>query len=262
MPVTQETEIRLKVRELSNSMICTRTKGTQKGVTVNVKCLKRLIPNRMKQQKAPTKPHSAFADLKIGQRDVIFGMLKWRVLDIKDGKALLLSEEILWKEWYHSPFTRITWEQCELRRYLNDDFFHSFCPEEQKQIAEVYNDNLDNQWTKSVGGNVTKDKIFLLSIEEVVRFFGDSGLLKQRPRLECFINDEYSEARIAYFQGSKFWWWLRSPGAFGFSAATVNDRGAISTYGEYVYISFPYMSETISITDDRGGVRPALWLNL
>jgi hypothetical protein len=86
-------------------------------------------------------------------------------------------------------------------------------------------------------GNDTDDYIFLLSLEEVVRYFGDSGQLANGPsENRNAIDDQYNEARIAYDFGG--WWWLRSPGG--------GDIGVSGT----------------RVDDDYHGVRPALWINL
>ena len=64
----------------------------------------------------------------------------------------------------------------------------------------------------SRSGNATKDRIFLLSIEEVVKYFGDSGQFKNRPKDAYFIEDQYNSARIAEdADGIVFWWWRRPP---------------------------------------------------
>jgi hypothetical protein len=56
--------------------------------------------------------------------------------------------------------------------------------------------------------NDTDDYIFLLSLEEVVKYFGDSGqLLNGNPNYEHGISDEYNGARIAYtLNGSTSEW--------------------------------------------------------
>ena len=69
--------------------------------------------------------------------------------------------------------------------------------------------NDDNPWYGTRGGNTTTDKIFLLSLEEVVKFFGDSGDLKNRKGWYWengnfvlkdgqgyAINDQYNSTRI------------------------------------------------------------------
>ncbi|MCL1941737.1 MAG: DUF6273 domain-containing protein, partial [Synergistaceae bacterium] len=94
-------------------------------------------------------------------------------------------------------------------------------------------------------------RIFLLSLEEVARYFGDSGQLKKRPSSNTYyINDQYNSARIAKdASGNALWWWLRSPGNYSVLAASVHYDGLVFIIGDYVLL-------------DHGGVRPALWINL
>jgi hypothetical protein len=119
--------------------------------------------------------------------------------------------------------------------------------------------NEGNQWDGTPGGDDTDDYIFLLSIAEVVRYFGDSGQLDNRPThpytfdgYASFISDDFNEARATrYAEIGWVGWWLRSP-SFGTEytrPANVDDYGQLHLKGELP----PY---------DIGGVRPALWLNL
>jgi hypothetical protein len=117
-------------------------------------------------------------------------------------------------------------------------------------ILPTTNINVNNQWFGTDGGRDTTDKIFLLSIEEVVRCFGDSGQTKNKnPNSEWYISDTFNKERVAAYGGKAWWWWLRSPGYLGNCAAHVGTGGRLSVYGS-------------SVIRDVGGVRPALWLNL
>ena len=97
------------------------------------------------------------------------------------------------------------------------------------------------------------DRIFLLSLEEAVNYFGDSGQLRSRPSGAWGISDRYNNTRMALdLDGSAFWWWLRSPGDDPRHAADVNAVGGLALGGGGVFWSGGV----------GGGVRPALWLNL
>jgi hypothetical protein len=66
--------------------------------------------------------------------DVIeFGGYEWRVLDVQDGKALLLSEHVLEYRPFHDERVWITWEDCDLRTYLNSKFYDSFGADDHQQ---------------------------------------------------------------------------------------------------------------------------------
>jgi len=182
---------------------------------------------------------------------VSFGRHEWRVLDVSGGNALMLTEHVIEQRAYDQEAKSVTWEQCSLRKYLNNEFFSdAFGPAEQGRILPTHLENEDNQWFGITGGNDTTDRIFLLSLAEVVSFFGDSGQLRDRnPKSKYFINDQYRMARIAKLDGATSWWWLRSPGLFGSNAAQVYTGGSIHVCGHRVGNVY-------------GGVRPALVLQL
>ena len=181
---------------------------------------------------------------------ITFGQYDWRVLAVENGKALLLSKDITHAGMsYHKDYVDVTWEKCTLRKWLNEDFYRSFGRQEQSRIALTTNVNENNQWYGTAGGNDTQDNIFLLSISEVVKYFGDSGQLKNKN--PNWIDDQYNSARIAAYNGSPTWWWLRSPGLRSGCAARVSPDGDVDLFGYFVYFS-----------SGGGGVRPALWLNL
>jgi hypothetical protein len=137
--------------------------------------------------------------------------------------------------------------RCELCQYLNNDFLNSF-GSEKNRIVQVTNANSENPWYGIAGGSSTADKVFLLSIEEVVEYFGDSGQLRERPRGKYWIGDQYKKNRVAEYDNTPSWWWLRSPGYLSDRAAFVNNDG-------YVFYHGYLISSTV-------GVRPALWINL
>ncbi|MCL2064967.1 MAG: DUF6273 domain-containing protein [Candidatus Cloacimonetes bacterium] len=180
-----------------------------------------------------------------------FGAYPWRILDIQAGRALVVSENILEYRYYHTSLTDITYADCSLRAYLNGEFYNSnaFSDADRARIVQVTNVNEDNQWFETYGGANTQDRIFLLSIAEVVKYFGDSGQLANRPSDALFIEDQFNSNRIATFNERASFLWLRSPGLITHSASRMSYAGDLIVSGDYV-------------DSDNGGVRPALWLNL
>ena len=127
---------------------------------------------------------------------------------------------------------------------------NKFSRPERDKIIQTHVINKDNQWYGIRGGNDTQDHIFLLSLEEVVGYFGDSGQLQNRTTSAYWIADQFSGGRIAYnMLGNNRWWWLRSPGNGGGHAANVVSDGSVDLIGCPVINHF-------------GGVRPALWLKM
>jgi hypothetical protein len=183
---------------------------------------------------------------------------------VRDDEALLLSEEMIEERLYNTDSKDVTWEMCTLREYLNGEFLQTFDLEEQSLIVEKTISNKDNLWYETSGGEDTNDKIFLLSLEEVDEYFGNSGDYKSKRRKSwnqevgayiedsdygVYISNKNDSDRVAKCSNGKFgWWWLRSPGTDGGRAASVYDDGSVYVRGNDV--------------DSDGGVRLTLWLNL
>ncbi len=193
---------------------------------------------------------SGLDDLSVGQENVQFGPYSWEVLDVQDGKALLITEDILEMIRFNEEYEAIVWADSSIRKYLNEDFYNeNFSDEEKSKIIEVTNSTPDNEWFGTEGGPDTQDKIFLLSIEEVVRYYGDSGQLENgNPDSSYSIEDEYGKARIAQFEDANERWWLRSPGIEPEFTAMVARCGMLEVGGYFA--------------EKREGLRPALWITL
>ena len=214
--------------------------------------------------------------IKIG--DIIeFGGYSWVVLDVRDEALLIITERVIKFMPYHNHYENwdenITWKKSDIRKWLNDDFYNSINESERTRIIETHVINDKSPWSFGRwdgeshgirGGNDTTDKIFLLSINEVVQYFGDSGALEKGtnenrrdvnmewPDYGAYfwgIHDQYSEIRIAQnFKGEDSIWWLRSPGNHIRRAALVCAGGYIDLYGVTAYVEY--------------GIRPALWLTI
>ena len=166
--------------------------------------------------------------MQIGDK-IRFGRYEWRVLDIQNDMALIITDEIIEQRAYHDAYKEITWADCALRKYLNGTFYETFDKVDQYKIVMVTNKNLNNQWYGTEGGADTLDLIFILSLEEVCKYFGDSRSLLQNPG----INQRFLKA--AYIFGTD---------------------GNIGIQGNNV------LKGNISDGKCTGGVRPALWLKL
>ena len=184
---------------------------------------------------------------------VSFGGYAWRVLSVQGNHALVITDRVISHRMYHHVWDSVTWESSEIRQWLNGSFFENFSSQDQARIAETIVVNSGNQWFGTSGGPNTRDRIFLLSIEEVLRYFGDSILPHYRPDGVWGFEDEFGKDRIALdLGGLAAWWWLRSPGLAPFNAAYVSSSGILYLCGQHVFRPGVVL----------GGVRPALWLSL
>ncbi len=196
--------------------------------------------------------------------------IQWTVLEKKEDKTLVISTDALMIRTYDSDFTNETWESCTLREYLNGKFYDSLDDETKSRIIPAAVENPDNPWFGTLGGHATEDKLFLLSIGEVLRYFGGTTPAeaeKNLPQFDfdgesyvparqgegSFYSDEHDADRKAEYKGTPVSWWLRSPGAHSGCAAFVYEDGGIGVLGldEYAVL-------------DAGGVavRPAMWITL
>ncbi len=177
--------------------------------------------------------------------------LMWRVLAVESGRALLITDKLIDCVRYHETDTKVTWETCSLRRWMNNEFINkAFSSSEQMLIVTV---TIPNQKSGIFGlkeGNSTSDKIFALSINEAKKYFHNDNDRMAAPtgyakKQGCWTRDNYSLPT-----GEKTgWWWLRSPGYRSYNAASVGNYGHIDQGGYYV-------------RSRKVVVRPAFWLNL
>ncbi|GAB4044337.1 DUF6273 domain-containing protein [Spirosoma jeollabukense] len=183
-----------------------------------------------------------------------FGPYRWQVLAIEDdSRALIITQDIVELRWYHTKFVDITWAGCAVRQYLNQELYHTFSQDEQARIIEVTNPNVDNPWFNTTGGQDTTDRLFLLSLEEVCQYFGDSSAkLRNKGEQAWSIDDENNRKRQANYGTDYHGWRLRSPGYYGRTGASINKNGHVYVRGNGVFGS----------PKDGGGIRPALWLRL
>ena len=197
--------------------------------------------------KAATAPTSLKNDM------VRFGGLNWNVLNRNGSDMLLLSENILELKEYNDVFESTTWFGSSIRNYLNNDFLRFFTMQERECILETHVHNSRNPWYGIEGGSDTVDKVFLLSIEEVVKYLGDSGKINPKSgNSKFFIDDSFNNNRSAkYKDGSPSRWLLRTPGSSPDFVATVTIEGKVSVTGDFVNRK---STELFKV-----GVRPAIW---
>ncbi|MBD2757403.1 DUF6273 domain-containing protein [Spirosoma validum] len=145
---------------------------------------------------------------------ITFGQYTWQVLAIEEGqRALIITQDIVDLRWYHHQFVNVTWANSTLRHYLNEELYPSFGPEEQAQIMQVTNRNANNPWFNTAGGPDTADHLFLLSLQEVCQYFGDSqAKLSTKGGQTWLIDDQNNGNRQARYGTDFHGWRLRSDG--------------------------------------------------
>lgn len=174
-----------------------------------------------------------------GKEDV-----EWLVLEVKDGKALVISKYALVYKPYNTNYTDVTWETCTLRKWLNNDFLNSAFSAEEKAMIPTVTVSADKNPDYSTNpGNATQDQVFLLSITEANKYFSSDSARRCKPTDYAVANG----TRESYIGNCR--WCLRSPGDYQSTAANVDYDGVVLVDGNRV--------------DSAGlAVRPALWIDL
>ncbi|WP_150266110.1 DUF6273 domain-containing protein [Paenibacillus tepidiphilus] len=190
----------------------------------------------------------------------------WRVLEQSDRGLLVLSEDILDCRRFHGQSaelkwrdsTEISWQDCDLRAWLNDEFYNTAFHEAEKSFIKttLCTDNGENCPD-------TEDKVFLLSaaeVQELSRLNGKewrraagTGYARIRKPDGCslYVYDKSDKDNYILRDGQETgcsWWWLRTQGNKPSRVSFVGTGCSIRSYGNNSINGY--------------GVRPALTLNL
>ena len=160
--------------------------------------------------------------------------IKWIVLDKEnDGTLLIISKYALDCKLYNTENVEVTWETCSLRAWLNNAFYNeAFSAVEKKRIKDSHVKADKNPKYSTDPGRDTRDKVFLLSLDEAERYFPNNEARQYKPTA-------YAVKQGAYVSNTYHtcWWWLRSPGNISHSATDVLADGSLHFRGMWVYSS-------------------------
>ena len=165
--------------------------------------------------------------------------IEWKILDIKDDKAFVVSKYAIAYMYYDNSWKEAkTWENCDLREWLNYSFINVAFNEQEKGIiveTMVPADKNDKYGTS--GGNSTQDKIFILSLTEMNKYF------------DSYEYDFTDSLRAEKGVGVSVDLCLRTPGYNQEYVVTIDsDSGVLREGGELIcYFKF---------------IRPAMWIDL
>lgn len=150
--------------------------------------------------------------------------IKWIVADKSaiDGYVILVSYYGLDVQQYHNEDVDITWENCSLRKWLNEDFYNTaFSDEEKAIISPISLENPANKSSGIEGGNPTVDTVWMF------------GEYDARNYMELMSKDNGQVPTTDYVQslGEKEidCFWLRTPGSAANKASVAWDD---SNFGE------------------------------
>lgn len=171
--------------------------------------------------------------------------IEWLVLDEQDGKVLVISKYILFAERFISyhQYDQNKWEKWDnsnVRKGLNVEFYdNAFSEEEKAMICDTKVSPGKNPYYGIDPGTPTKDKIFLLSVEEIEKYLPtEKGRLSSKTK---FVETNQTE-------GFTYMWCTRTPGESNTTVTTVDNDGSFFYEGIY--------------TLNYIGIRPAMWVEL
>ena len=218
--------------------------------------------------------HIVFGEYEIDGADNGKEGIKWVILDKdeENNRALVMSKYVIEASVYHNKTGDVTWETSYIRKWLNSDFYNNaFNNYEQDLIEEIIVQTKDeiheNYMTK--GGNVTKDKVFLLSTDEIEKYlFQNKNLLCASVTMDInkealYSNSGYdrylfssNERYIEKYDDRLFYadYLTRSPGVFQDEVKVVQPYYYDSFYSSFARPGF--------FSDSYIGIRPAMWVKL
>ena len=212
--------------------------------------------------------------------------LEWTVLDVVN-KALLFNDYcIAWKPFFDKGIKpenmANAWRDSSIRKYLNTEFYDTcFSADEKRLIMNISNSNKENPYwmnaqfkssRKPAGdGDETDDKVFLLSLEDVLAYGldGDTGDVKKYSDYDEQLMREVGDDFNKYCLHGDYSWFLRTPGYEYYSddecrlmqiACYKSSLDVVDSNGRIIEHYPGKMSTQGSAGVSKNGIRPALWV--
>lgn len=229
------------------------------------------------QQEQPVEPGADNGKLISKAGDVAsYGMynaqpVEWLCLAVEGNKALLTTRNCIRLDVFHDTDggDGVAWADCNIRAWLNGEFYDGFTQDEQAFILDTVlasNENMGyNDFPEdNVDWYETTDKVFLLSADEMNRYFTDeeariailslseNALAETYDRYLSLYNyvdeDGTIKSDMYALSGQPVSYWLRSNGR-GRMVQTISADGSFDDYGS-------------NQDGDFKGVRPAMWVSI
>ena len=180
--------------------------------------------------------------------------------DSCSGTWLLMKDIYEQRQWHSSDVNKL--ESSAIHSYLNSTFlnlFDSNIKDAIKQVKIPYRENGGSGGTTQQGANGLPCKIFLLSAPEVhyEDSYIDSGEGSALSYFASCVINNADPKRVAYYNGSAIYWWLRSPNTYDTARVWYvhRDGGAGSNGASLLYGSRPalILPSTFAIYTDSAG---------
>ncbi len=180
--------------------------------------------------------------------------IEWLVLSVEDGRMLLLARCCLdVKKYQDSELDEpISWKNSTIRSWLNSEFLNqSFSKSDVEAIVSTSIAPDTSSVEEGLKADGTNDKVFLLSVEELEKYLGDSSeIIQDITEGYRFYNCEWlwkgeKTNAVANLLEYPDGWWLRSKDSY--------NSISIVRYDGYVTGKAPGNPEMM--------IRPAMWVD-
>lgn len=177
-----------------------------------------------------------YAEAEVGD-EVRIGNYDWIVVEKQVDKILVVSKYSVGVRDFVGAGWEITWDISGVREYLNGEFLnnHLKAGDEKSLILPTQIATPDNPEYGTTGGAEVTDRVFLLSYEEVLRYFP---------------NDQDRMLTTETDKNTTVTWWLRTMGKDITYAVCVDENGKILLEG---YSTSPFAPVKLH-------TRPAMWI--
>ena len=193
--------------------------------------------------------------------------IDWQVIDKSADRIMLLSRHSLFWTFYDGrtplwgPPPKTSWEKSTIREELNNECLESwFSISEQSLIIEHVQAMDENPVFRTLSGDNTIDRLFLLSLDEANRYLGvnrnytkDPKLRKNSEACTCMIMADFVMNKERCREIELFPdfapWWLRTSGMDAQHIICINEDGSADFEG-------------MESSADEVGIRPAMWIDL
>lgn len=158
--------------------------------------------------------------------------IEWLVLAENEETLFVVSKKAL----VSRPFdlSGNGWEKSEIRKWLNSEFYYEAFKHDERHYIQRTDVETEDVYGMRCGW--TQDELFLLSFEEVEKYFPDQS---------SRIQEKSAWAQYTLGEGEKDTntWWLRDKGAYDSAGLMVLEDGNFESWGG---------------TQNIEGIRPAM----
>lgn len=165
--------------------------------------------------------------------------VSWIVLQRDENSLMLLSEYGIDGATYYSNHKPVTWQDSDIREYLNNDIYYSMFNElERKHIIDENQDYVSLLTVSEANVYFNNDLERQLLITNYARLMGTNLNLASK------MNQwDYESVKTS-------WWWLRQ------------DENVSSLTAPIVTVDGEILTDTKYVNKPNGAVRPVIWVSL